>query len=453
MTSVVDRYYRRIIQNIDNVRMKFDISSLLVKTKEHDSKINTNESNISDNLSKINTNVSDISDNYNISQINKKKSEFNTSLIANNRNNISYNLNKINTIEQNNSKVDNIIFNNNNVILNQSFNFNKDIHLYKLFEKIFENDFNGELDIVSNISYKYDNLENDLNRLTHLYQFYDDKDVLFYTITLDNHDFGISDVNKNILNVKDNFCLNVNNKNKIKVILSLTRINQWGSGIIDLELVNDNSINIIYKEKIDIVTKINTIDNNISSNLNTLNNIDKDLVNLRDKISSHQTDIQNINTNINDLSNSYDIKDIMIFHVVNNTNDVINKSKSKFIIFDRNIVYNLKKDSFIQLDISVSTYFSNHYINIQFSYLLLERFNDQDVLFEELKINIIGTISKHGIIENSSIIKIPYDMNSIKVKLSINLQNNQNRYEIVKVMNFDNHVYCKIFEKINQIRY
>ena len=39
MTSVVDKYYRRIIQNIDNVRMKFDISSLLVKTKELDNKI------------------------------------------------------------------------------------------------------------------------------------------------------------------------------------------------------------------------------------------------------------------------------------------------------------------------------------------------------------------------------------------------------------------------------
>ena len=39
MTSVVDKYYRRIIQNIDNVRMKFDISALLVKSKEHDSKI------------------------------------------------------------------------------------------------------------------------------------------------------------------------------------------------------------------------------------------------------------------------------------------------------------------------------------------------------------------------------------------------------------------------------
>ena len=63
MTSVVDKYYRRTIQNIDNVRMKFDISALLVKPKEHESKINDIESDISDNLELINANKSDISDN------------------------------------------------------------------------------------------------------------------------------------------------------------------------------------------------------------------------------------------------------------------------------------------------------------------------------------------------------------------------------------------------------
>ena len=39
MISIVDKYYRRNIQNIDNVRMKFDISALLVKSTQHDSKI------------------------------------------------------------------------------------------------------------------------------------------------------------------------------------------------------------------------------------------------------------------------------------------------------------------------------------------------------------------------------------------------------------------------------
>ena len=55
MTSIVDKYYSRITQNVDNVAMKFDISALLVKSKEHDSKIDTNKDNISENLTLINT--------------------------------------------------------------------------------------------------------------------------------------------------------------------------------------------------------------------------------------------------------------------------------------------------------------------------------------------------------------------------------------------------------------
>ena len=52
MTSIVDRYYRKILQNIDNVTMKFDISTLLVKSKEHDSKIDDLNDKTPDNLTK-----------------------------------------------------------------------------------------------------------------------------------------------------------------------------------------------------------------------------------------------------------------------------------------------------------------------------------------------------------------------------------------------------------------
>ena len=55
MTSIVDKYYRRIAQNINNVTMKFDISTLLVKSKEHDSKINGIENDIAENLEFINS--------------------------------------------------------------------------------------------------------------------------------------------------------------------------------------------------------------------------------------------------------------------------------------------------------------------------------------------------------------------------------------------------------------
>ena len=77
MTSVVDKYYRRIIQNIDNVRMKFDISALLVKSKEHDSKIDTNKENIAENLTLINskfeTNKNNISENLSLINSNENR--------------------------------------------------------------------------------------------------------------------------------------------------------------------------------------------------------------------------------------------------------------------------------------------------------------------------------------------------------------------------------------------
>ena len=97
MTSVVDKYYRRIIKNIDNVRMKFDISALLFKYKEHDSKIENNKNNISENLTLINTKSDIIEDNKNniaeiLTLINTK-----SDIIETNKNDISGNLTFINS--------------------------------------------------------------------------------------------------------------------------------------------------------------------------------------------------------------------------------------------------------------------------------------------------------------------------------------------------------------------
>ena len=129
MTSVVDKYYRRIIQKIDNVRMKFDISALLVKSKEHDSKIDTNKENIAENLSLINSkfdinkeniaknstlinsnenrldNIENdivnintkVTNNYNIAQINKKNIDFKTGIIDNQITAINSTLNDLKT--------------------------------------------------------------------------------------------------------------------------------------------------------------------------------------------------------------------------------------------------------------------------------------------------------------------------------------------------------------------
>ena len=189
-------YYRKNVNDTANdVKLKMQIAALTLKLSE-------NNGNISSNLTKIGNNETNFSSNL--------------TKIGNNETNISLNLEKINSIQENNFKISNNIFNDKYDIETQLFSFNKNVHSYKLFEKVAEYDFNtdGELIINSIINYKYDNLKNDNNRLTHLYEFFDDKNVSFYSITLDNHDFGVtSNSDKNILNVNDNFCFNINNKN------------------------------------------------------------------------------------------------------------------------------------------------------------------------------------------------------------------------------------------------
>ena len=123
MTSVVDKYNRRIIQNIDNVRMKFDISALLVKSKEHDSKIDTNKDNIAKNLTLINSKSDIVEDNKNkiagnLTLINSKFKTNNinisenltlinskSDIIEDNKNDIAENLSLINS---NKNSLDNI---------------------------------------------------------------------------------------------------------------------------------------------------------------------------------------------------------------------------------------------------------------------------------------------------------------------------------------------------------
>ena len=87
-------------------------------------------------------------------------------------------------------------------IKNQSFNFNKNTHFYKLFETEIKNDFNinNILKISNDIYYKYDNIKNDYHRLEHEYNIYAD-DILFHKKIIKHQQFYI---NENII-VKENF--------------------------------------------------------------------------------------------------------------------------------------------------------------------------------------------------------------------------------------------------------
>ena len=96
---------------------------------------------------------------------------------------------------------------------------------------------------------------------------------------------------------------------------------------------------------------------------------------------------------------------------------------------------------------SMLLYFNKHYINIGFFHLLLEYYNEENILFESIKRPIIGMVSKHSIITNSCIIKLSDNFNKIFFKLSIKINQKQNRSDSISILDFDNKIYFKIFEK------
>ena len=456
-------YYRKpIIKVIDNVKLKMQMAAFTLKLSE-------NNGNISSNLSKINTNTSDISNNYNISQINKKKSEFNTSLIDTNRDNIASNLttlnnidndlislrgrinthqndiqninSNINAIEENNLKISDEVFNNSFDILNLSFNFNENSHSYKLFEKVIENNMvTGELIINTIINYKYNDLENDLNRLTHLYEFFDDKNVLFYSITLDNHDFGVpSNSDKNILNVSDNFCFNINNKDKIKLVLSLTRINDWGSGTINLQMIdNNNSINIIYKEKTDISNKFDENDKKIKA--------------IDDKISSNNNLISNNFTSILPLKSNYVIDNIWLFNLNSNKDLNFKSDIKKILVYENNISYQFKPNSFIEINESIAYKYDNiklYYYVLKETYVLMDQ---NDIILDQFNFNIKSKgfiFNNLHIYDNQYFFKVQSNITTLKLKVYLERINYDNDTEFNLQLNSDsqsNFVCLKYFK-------
>ena len=178
MTSVVDKYYRRIAQNIDNVTMKFDISALLVKSKEHDSKIDTNKENVSENLTLINS-KSDIieSNKNNISEnltLINSKSDINES----NENNIPENLTLINSNENGLNNTENDIVNINTKVRN---NYN--------ISQINKNDIDSKTKITDNhitaINSTLTNIQNDLKIKNNNFK-YSIENFLIYNIEIEN---------------------------------------------------------------------------------------------------------------------------------------------------------------------------------------------------------------------------------------------------------------------------
>ena len=228
---------------------------------------------------------------------------------------------------------------------------------------------------------------------------------------------SLIDTNKN--NISSNTSLIDTNKNNISSNTSLIDTNKNNISTLKTDVSNNYNFTQINKKKSDNnTTFIDTNKNNIATNLSKINTIEK----------------------------NYKLKDIIIIDIIKSQIPETVDSNNKFVIINSSLD-NLKKDSYIQFDSSISIFFHKHYINIAFFHILLEYFNDKKVLIESVKMPIVGMISKHANITNSCIIKIPNDLDKIYYKLSIKLNEGQNRSDSVSILDFDNKIYFKYFEK------
>ena len=203
---------------------------------------------------------------------------------------------------------------------------------------------------------------------------------------------------------------------------------------------------------------INTNKSNISDNLSFINTNKSNITNnynisqINKKKSEFNTtsidnNINNINSIKNDIENYYKLKDIIIIDIIkSDIPETIDINNNEFVIIQYSL-NNLKKDSYLQFDSSILIFFNKHYINIGFFHILLEYFNDKNILIKSIKMPIIGMISRYANITNSCIIKIPNDFDIIYYKLSIKLNDNQNRSDSISILDFDNEIYFKYFEK------
>ena len=275
MTSVVDKYYRRIIQNIDNVRMKFDISALLVKSKEHDSKIDTNKENIAKNLSLINSkfdsnknNISEnltlinsnenrldniendivnistkVTNNYNINQINKKNIDFKTGIIDNQVTAINSTLNDLKT----KYSIENFFIY--NIEIENTYTLNSDIPKFSIFNYDLEDDFKKDsiLEINTKLLYDYTGYNN-IGKLIHNYKLYDSENILFYEYKSLKTNAG--DNLKDDLHQGDKLYVKLN-KDYIKINIELIlAMKEGATGSVTCKLYNTfNSNNVKYIKK------------------------------------------------------------------------------------------------------------------------------------------------------------------------------------------------------------
>ena len=300
-----DRYYRGLINSVDNVKQKLQLALMTLKINENRNIISGIKNDISEinNFSdKINNNVTNISSN--LSKINDIDDDINE--IRSNLNNIKNDLTdfKINYAIQNL-----FIY---NIDIEKNYTLNDDNPKFSIFSYNLEDNFksNSILEVNCKILYNYTTYNN-IGTLMHVFKLYDENNLLIYEYK--NLKSNSGDNLSAYLNQNDSFYIELNdNYSIIKIELILSILDNITKSV-SCKLLNTFKSNFLY---IKHYKKINTI---------------------------------SVNNNLTNLKNVYNIKYYNI------------KKEIKFneSFFNKTFNLNFKKDDFIELDVKMKLEYEN----------------------------------------------------------------------------------------------
>ena len=402
------------------------ISNILLKLKGYDvdlGKIDTNENNISSNSGLINTNTGSISTNL--------------GLINTNTSSIISNFKKINNIE-NDIKITDDLYNETFVISNMSTTLRSKI----IFSKTINSNFskNGIFNIITNCNYVYSSKYN----FQHIYYFYNNNNnnnELLKNITIDN--------NKKSNIVKDEFNFESIDFTSMKILIYI-------SGNFDrtrIKLDDNNTIQIIYTE---IKLKAGKNIKNIESNLGKIGTNTSDIASNSGLISTNTSSIASNLEKINDLQNSnvkafYNLDKIFIYDIEKGYQTV--DKDNYYHIFEKEIIYNFTKNSYLEIILKVLTEISN-YVLIGFFQILCNFYDQDNNLFYTISLSTAaGSINKLSTIKSVFIVPINENISKIKIDFFIApkaTQQNRSANFSIKDIN-SNKIYIKYFQKRNEM--
>ena len=245
MIGAVHKYYRKISENVDNIKNSIDIASLLIKSQEVNLKIKDIENNNNENLTLIQTKINDIenintkvTNNYNITQINKKNIDFKTDIIDNQITAINSTLNNL----KSKYSIENFFIY--NIEIENTYSFNSDNPKFSIFNYDLVDDFKKDsiLEVNTRLLYDY-NSYNNIGKLIHNYKLYDSENVLFHEFKSLKSNAG--DNLKDDLSQIDLFYVKLN-KDYIKIKIELILAMKEGiTGSVTCKLYNTFNSNFL----------------------------------------------------------------------------------------------------------------------------------------------------------------------------------------------------------------